>query len=578
MSSSGLEPAPRLRFAQLPQVAENPNGWGPPETPTEFLDMPFQPFSKTDRLGRVSDWAASGRFQQGRRPQAYGAATAGASAFSYVHEDEGAFEEVDNSTPAKPTDGRRKFTKFSHSNMRTRGRGNIRNWGRTMPRGGGVGGRAGVKQAKHQQRLQRRKWAQGGAIEEKLPSCQKKDTWIEKDVIGFDELNNKTAAVRPGEDILDCGELFEYNAKFDRITPRTEVVLQKYDRSSVTATTSADPFLMSEIEKKTTENAGAGKSNGFTVYGTDTIFGALMALPRSVSSFDVVCYKKDGVIYFDKREGDDKLDLLTVNENSGDMFDLDEDADLEAIREEATRVNLNFAQQVLLTQSAPSASAAAAPIKPVKLAHENPFLDALAHGQQLYSTAPIYRRFAVTDDITLVSRTTVNCIHRKRNANSQEVATRVAVRALLESDSAFANSTNWRSQLEQQQGAVFASEAKNNANRLTRWLAEIELSGAEEVRMGFVSRAVVKSARDATPPHAILSVVRYNLESFATALNYKRARLWGTLIVLLQRIMKQEDGVYLLLKDPNFPKLYLYLTDGDIPAEEIANGADEEDE
>jgi hypothetical protein len=33
----------------------------------------------------------------------------------------------------------------------------------------------------------------------------------------------------------------------------------------------------------------------------------------------------------------------------------------------------------------------------------------------------------------------------------------------------------------------------------------------------------------------------------------------GTLIVLLQRIIKQEDGVYLLLKDPNLERLYLYL-------------------
>jgi hypothetical protein len=74
--------------------------------------------------------------------------------------------------------------------------------------------------------------------------------------------------------------------------------------------------------------------------------------------------------------------------------------------------------------------------------------------------------------------------------------------------------------------------------------------------------------------------------------------LQGTLIVLLQRIIKQEDGVYLLLKDPNLDRLYLYLvlhllrwadlrlnksifsfqTDNDIPAEEVANVGEDDDE
>ncbi len=51
------------------------------------------------------------------------------------------------------------------------------------------------------------------------------------------------------------------------------------------------------------------------MFGTDVIIGTLMACPRSKLSWDLVVTKKDGVIYFDKREGDDKLDLLTVNEN-----------------------------------------------------------------------------------------------------------------------------------------------------------------------------------------------------------------------------------------------------------------------
>ena len=37
-----------------PQIQDNPTGWGPNTVPPKFKDMPYQPFSKADRLGKVS--------------------------------------------------------------------------------------------------------------------------------------------------------------------------------------------------------------------------------------------------------------------------------------------------------------------------------------------------------------------------------------------------------------------------------------------------------------------------------------------------------------------------------------------
>ena len=37
-----------------PLIQDNPNGWGPSSLPEQFQDMPYQPFSKGDRLGKVS--------------------------------------------------------------------------------------------------------------------------------------------------------------------------------------------------------------------------------------------------------------------------------------------------------------------------------------------------------------------------------------------------------------------------------------------------------------------------------------------------------------------------------------------
>lgn len=37
-----------------PVIQENLTGWGPCEMPEQYKDMPYQPFSKGDRLGKVS--------------------------------------------------------------------------------------------------------------------------------------------------------------------------------------------------------------------------------------------------------------------------------------------------------------------------------------------------------------------------------------------------------------------------------------------------------------------------------------------------------------------------------------------
>lgn len=42
-----------------PIIQDNSNGWGPCELPDQFKDMPYQPFSKGDRLGKISDWTGA---------------------------------------------------------------------------------------------------------------------------------------------------------------------------------------------------------------------------------------------------------------------------------------------------------------------------------------------------------------------------------------------------------------------------------------------------------------------------------------------------------------------------------------
>jgi translation initiation factor 3 subunit D len=37
-----------------PVIQDNATGWGPCEMPDQFRNMPYQPFSKGDRLGKVN--------------------------------------------------------------------------------------------------------------------------------------------------------------------------------------------------------------------------------------------------------------------------------------------------------------------------------------------------------------------------------------------------------------------------------------------------------------------------------------------------------------------------------------------
>lgn len=41
---------------QAPAIQNNVEGWGPCELPDQFKDIPYQPFSKGDRLGKVRNF------------------------------------------------------------------------------------------------------------------------------------------------------------------------------------------------------------------------------------------------------------------------------------------------------------------------------------------------------------------------------------------------------------------------------------------------------------------------------------------------------------------------------------------
>lgn len=114
----------------LPQIHDNEDGaWGPSPShlPPQFKDIPYAPYSKSDKLGRFADWndteataratapisgggTTRGGTRRGREQVAFGSGAA--SAFAYFHvEDEASFSLVDNKTTAPRRGGATSFNR-----------------------------------------------------------------------------------------------------------------------------------------------------------------------------------------------------------------------------------------------------------------------------------------------------------------------------------------------------------------------------------------------------------------------------------------------------------------------------------
>ena len=48
-----VEESSKMAQFVAPVIHENPDGWGPCAMPQQFKDIPYQPFSKGDRIGKV---------------------------------------------------------------------------------------------------------------------------------------------------------------------------------------------------------------------------------------------------------------------------------------------------------------------------------------------------------------------------------------------------------------------------------------------------------------------------------------------------------------------------------------------
>ncbi|KAF8505873.1 translation initiation factor eIF-3 subunit D [Russula emetica] len=540
----------------LPPIHDNPDGsWGPsssnlPET-FKFKDIPYAPYSKSDKLGRFADWndisgdnrqAASGaaaNTRTGTRGRRDGAQIFGSgvpSAFSFRVEDESSFSLVDNKTGAPRRGGA--FTRG-----RGAGRGGTSYNSRATHRGGRGGFTANRNAGPRGGRRGWRDWEKNNRTRESSVAID--PSWQMLEEIEFHRLAKLRLEVEEPEEIESYGRLYPYNKAYDRITTKTERPLQPVDRIKYNTTTSDDPIIQQLASKGTA-----------AIYATDIILSVLMCAPRSVYPWDIVIVREGDKVFFDKRDGG-PFDTVTVNENAADPPQ-DPTAPnptpsintATSLSLEATYINQNFGFQSVVETSPPPA---------VNFDKPNPFYGP-DETEPLASCGYRYRVFDLgiteDEDIKMCVRTEVDA-YLPGQGNPQQGQGLTTIRALNEFDpraSGAGGAPDWRSKLDSQRGAVVATEMKNNSCKLAKWTVQSILAGAEQMKIGYVSRA---NPRDNTR-HVILSAASMRPMDFAAQLNVSLANGWGIVRTVADLCLKMPEGKYVLVKDPNKPVIRLY--------------------
>jgi translation initiation factor 3 subunit D len=537
---------------EAPVIQDNPTGWGPCALPDVFKDMPYQPFAKGDRLGKVADWTGA-TYQDRRYTNKYSSQFGqGSSQYAYFHEeDESTFHLVDSSKQQKPLFQRQR--KFQQQQ---------RNWRRQQQQKEktNVNMQILTKSQKNRERdrlRQVRKWQKqyGNRIEQKNQvaiknrdaSIQVKDTWAVIEEMDFPRLSKLSLpTVSEAEDIVKCGSLEFYDKTYDRVNTKTEKRLKRINRVFHKVTTTDDPII-----RQLTKSSG-------NVFATDSILATLMCATRSVYSWDILVERVGNKLFFDKRD-ESNFDLLTVSETAQEPPQ-DEGNSINSphnLALEATFINHNFSQQVL---------------KPVEKTDDcfsfekpNPFVQG-NEDNETSSVAYRYRKWDLGNKITLVARCEHDAVMIGPNGENQFIN----IKTLNEWDSKLAHGVDWRQKLDSQRGAVVATELKNNSNKLAKWTVSSLLAGSDQIKFGYVSRA---SPKDSTK-HVILGMNQFKPSEFANQINLNLDNAWGILRCIIDTCMKLKEGKYLIMKDPNKPVIRIY----DIPDDTFDSDNDDFDE
>jgi len=560
------------------KISFNSNGWGPINgTKLDIIEgVPYSHFDKKSKFTKHADFvqqnmsiAHQRHLMMQRRREAEILANAGPNDFSYKHDDveDSTFQLVDTSKTTSRRPGR---------NAKNIGRGALSNRSGNKSRVSATAKGEETLNTFHSKggKFGKYKNKKRGKID-RLPSLTIGGEWEMLEEFDLAQLLKLKANPPTVEDLKLCGHIDKYDDTYDKLTTRSARSIRRTIENKVfyDVTTSDDP----EILNFRNNNVGQ-------VYATDSILAQLVAAPRSVYSWDIVIQKLGGALFLDKRENS-SFDYLTVSETALEPPQATDETETynrpEQLSLEATAINQNFSQQVLL------------PSERIQCENNPFFAEKKFPGMAPASTVYRYRKYTL-GNINLVARTELHCWHSKKSAldkmygnaevddeekMSFDKATLMTCHAVNEWDSKNSGGVNWRQKIDQQPGAVLATELKNNSCKFARWTAQALLSGADQMKLGYVSRVAPNNPYE----HSILATQYFKPSDLASQINLSVTNIWGIIKMIIELFNDKPEGKYVLLKDPNKAILRLYSVpinyfDDDEEEEEEEEDGENEDE
>jgi len=308
---------------------------------------------------------------------------------------------------------------------------------------------------------------------------------------------------------------------------------------------------------------------------TDTILSALMCAHRSIIPWDIHVYKYSGnekgshqiLLNIEDREVPSTIDAITTSETATEPLPeegVDEINKPIKRTEEATLINQTISQQVLLNATASNPA--------VKGAKEYPF--ECENGMKAPSRVYRYRSFTLGTDkeapCEVIVRTEVDGYE-----GSPDKPKYCSIKALNEWEPKYCNGINWRSTLEKQTSTVLATEMKNNSFKVSRWIMQSALAGADSIKLAFVTREKVTENNN----HLLVNMESYTPDELAMQAGLNMDNCWGILKNIIDTLKTQAEGEYYIIRNPNEKELNFYRVPEDSGSEESGEeGSDESGE
>eukprot|EP01080_Neovahlkampfia_damariscottae_P010660 gene10660-3284_t len=494
-----------MSFSFQPQ--NNDLSWGPSEAKNkipreDYPEITFSPYSNEEYIGRIADWTQTKQTKTSSSTNKQG--------LNYVEEDESSFNLVFRKSQRNYNIPKKKINYENQTNQK-QGQKKVLKYNKNTT------ARTKLSKARY------------------LPSTQVKSEWKVLNQMTFQQLSKLKANLPTVKDVKQVGSIKQFDSKYETLTLKNAIQVDSSLQKSFhkTATTSEDSEFC--------------KQQGYDVYITDTILSKIMASTKSVYSWDIVIENKDGVLYFDRREGS-KVDDYTVDETSKEL----PEETRTLLSKEAGYLNQICIQNV---------------VKHKKTLNLSNYEEQASSEDGEFTVGHKYRKFALNDFSVLV-RCKIDGYSVKQDDSIQYLS----IKTFNERNPGLYKD-DFRSTLDVNPGFVLINQHRSNACKSTRWAIEAMLSNVDAIKFLFASRNHAQNLKK----HQILGLQTYNPRSYATQTGLSTSNMWGIFEHVVKSVLTAGNGKYLLMKEPMQQSIKLFSIPMDESFEDVLSDQETKD-